>query len=283
MSPRWNRSVRLQVGRDAVAAVARAGWPRAVVVARARRAVEAGAAHAQAVEAVLQDLAAQTPLAGARLEAEIASALLHLDVVEGDFGGRTDRQLQGIAAACVAEMLGDDAARCAVRWHLQRDDRHLLVAAIAQDWLDLLQSAAKSAGLRLASVAPEFVVRWNACGGATKPGDGVFAVCAATDLAIAAVADGAVAAISVGAAVDLGAAQSRPEPPATAAASRVAAAGFSPDRRAMATVDERVDRFLCGRGQDPAAQSAFVLVAADEPAVAASARWSVRPSREMRA
>lgn len=293
MSPRWNRAVRLRVGTGAVDASVRAGWPRAVAVAAARRVVEdasppaAGIApHAQAIEAVLGELGAATPIRGARLEVEIASALLHLDVVEGDFGASTDRQLQGIATACVSEMLGDEASRRAVRWHLQRDDRHLLIVALAEDWIELLKAAAESAGLRLASIEPAFVARWNDSGGAMTPATGVFAVCTRADLAIAAVADGAIAAISVGAGVDLQRQAPGPgprTPEALARSGSVAASGFSSDRDGAAALDERVDRFLSGRGQDPDTPAAFVVLASDEAVVAASKRWTVIASPELRA
>jgi hypothetical protein len=115
-----------------------------------------------------------------------------------------------------------------------------------------------------------------------KSGNGVFALCGSGDFSIAAVADGAIAAISVGEGVDL---RIETPPPAARApkdparSSLVVSNGFSPDRQGMAIIDERVDRFLSGRGQDPEEQSAFVLVAADSLPIAASPRWSViRPS-----
>lgn len=291
MSPRWNRSVRLHIGVDAVGAVAQAGWPRAVAIAATRRSVATGASaadrapHAQAIEAALGELGALAPIQGARLEVEMASALLHLDVVEGDFGAQTDRQLQGVAAACVAEMLGDDAARRGVRWHLQRDDRHLLLVALAEDWIESLQAAATSAQLRLARVAPAFLARWNECGDAMRPGHGVFAVDGATELALAAVVDGSIAAISVGAGVGLQVEAPAPTAPAPRPLhpSPIVSSGFSPDPQGTANLDERVDRFLSSRGQDPDLQSAFVLVASDSsPPVAASTRWCVIPSPEGR-
>jgi hypothetical protein len=293
VSPRWNRSVRLRIGADTVEAAASAGWPRSVLIAESKRPAtggtlpgSGGAVHAPAIEAALADLASRTDIRGARLEVDVASTLLHLDVVEGDFGALTDRQLQGIAAACVSEILGDEAGGQSVRWHLQRGERHLLVIALAQRWIDLLQSAAATAGLHLASVQPAFIARWNASGGAMKGGDGVFAVCGSGDFAIAAVADGAIAAISVGAGVDLRIEAASPDdrsPKDPARPGRMVSSGFSPDRQGMAIVDERVDRFLSGRGQDPEEQSAFVLVAADSLQMAASTRWSVVRPPESRA
>jgi len=294
VSPRWNRSVRLRIGVDAVRASAHAGWPRVATIARAERPVTSPArvatdpsAHAPEVDAALAELGARMPLQGARLEVQVASTLLHFDVVEGDFGAQTDRQLQGVASACLSEMLGDEAAGRAVRWHLQDDDRHLLIVALSDAWIELAQAAATAAGLRLASVRPAFVARWNESRKAMKPGPGVFVVCDPRDLAIAAVADGAIAAISVGDGVDLAIEPPAPAPRtlgvATAATGAVASSGFSPDRPGIATVDDRVDRFLSARGQDPETLASFVMVAPDGTPVAASPRWSVIASPEMRA
>jgi hypothetical protein len=248
--------------------------------------------HAEAIEAVLQDVAAQGPLKDARLHVELSSSLLHLDVVEGDFGAHADRQLQGIASACVVEMLGDEAADHDVRWHLQRDARHLLIVAIARAHLALFEDVARSSGMRLRSVRPEFVVRWNQFGRAANPGRCVFAVSTTGDLSIASVVEGTIASISTGTGVDIqeGAAAGDPPSlpvervysnPATALLlTNPSAAGrgvFSSTRpipeEGMDALDGRVDRLLYGSGQDPAGQSKFILVASDVPALAASSRW----------
>jgi hypothetical protein len=258
--------VRLRVGVDAVEADALVRWPRAASVGQASRPVQRApcsppdvTAYAQTIDETLRELSSVASVKGARLEAELANALLHLDVVEGDFGAHTDRQLQGIASACVSEMLDDDHSERVVRWHLQRDERHLLIVAIAQDWIDLLHAAGRSAGLRLGNVEPEFISRWNESRHALKPGNAVFAVSAGADLAIAAVQDGTIAAISVGAGIEL------------------------PEAPGAALLDDRVDRFLSGRGQDPQSQSAFVLASSRTPTFATSTRWTVVGQPEKRA
>ena len=302
MSRPWNKSLRLRVASDQVEGTLHGGWPRGAQPVRAQRGVDQDAGsrtsdaggHAEAIDAVLQDIAAQTPLKGVRLDVELASSLLHLDVVEGDFGALADRQLQGIADACVVEVLGDAGAEHDVRWHLQRDARHLVVVAIARAHLALLESVARSFGMRVRSVKPEFVVRWNDFGRAVKPGRCVFAVSTTGDLSIGAVVDGALASISTGPGVDIheGIAAGAPTSPpvervySKPAASRLVTSSsgagrgmFTPTRPmpvdGFDALDARVDRLLVCSGQDPEAQARFILVASDVPALAASSRWVV--------
>lgn len=257
MSRPWNSVLRLVVATDRVEASLRGGWPGRAPLARAERVVERGAADAdpgaalaRAMDGAVQDVAALAPLHGAWLDVELPSALLHLDVAEGEFADRTARQLHDIASACLAEILGDAAGAHEVRWHLQRDARHLLIVAIEREVLSRLDDVASAAGLRLRSVKPAFVLRWNEFGRAVRPGRTVFAVNTPSDLSIAAIVDGAIACIST-------------------------SPGLDPQNAAAQRLDARVDRLLAGRGQDPADQAGFVLVAAQAAAIAASARWSV--------
>jgi hypothetical protein len=314
----WNESLRLRVDPGAVAATLRAGWPRRATTAEVRRRVERAAApvpggdsasvqdpsrHAEAIEAVLQEIASHTPLRGAALSVELSSAIVHLDVVDGDFAGRTDRQLHDIAIACVAELLGDAAADHEVRWQLQRDDRHLLICAIARSQLSMFDGLAQAFGMRLASVRPQFVVHWNEFGRAVEPGRCVFAVSAACDLAIASVVDGAISSISIGPGIDIESVDAPGDESLASAVDRVyskpdtglfvtgstatARGAFSPVRalppNGIDALDARVDRLLFGSGQDPADQSAFVLVTPDSPSIAASSRWSVMGQPEAQA
>ncbi|MGN6525772.1 MAG: hypothetical protein ACTHL8_05240 [Burkholderiaceae bacterium] len=299
MSPRWNRRLRLRVAPDRVSATLRSSGLRAAAPAHARRAVAPadGAAAADdlaaAVEAVIQDLASQAPLAGARLHVELSTALLHLDVAEGDFSDCPERELQGIAATCAQEMLGDDAADHDLRWALQRDERHLLIAAIPRARLALFESLARSADARLASVQPDFTLRWNEFGRVRTPGRSVFAVSSPADLSIAIVVDGAIACVSTGPGVDIATELEGDLP--SAVADRVYASGapallvttgdgngrgaFSSTRPmpqvGADALDARVDRLLRACGDDPAAVSSFLLVAADARSVEASSRWTV--------
>ncbi len=302
MSRPWNSCLRLRIAPDAVEATLRGGWPRSAPPVRARRKVEPAAdpaasdagGHAAAIDAAMQEIAAQASLKHARLDVELSGALLHLDVVEGDFAGSADRELQAIAQACVAEMLGDEAAEHDVRWQLQRDDRHLLIVAIARARLAMFEDLAQRSGMRLRSVKPEFATLWNEFGKALRPGHCVFAVCTATDLSIAVVVDGTISSISTGPGIDLhddDPAGNRSDPPIDRVyakpghalfTNRFSGAGrgvFSSiaamPREGIDTLDARVDRLLCGIGQDPADQSAFILVASDSPSPSASERWAV--------
>jgi hypothetical protein len=241
----------------------------------------------------MQDLASQAPLAGARLHVALSTALLHLDVAEGDFSGCSERQLQGIAAACAEEMLGDEAADHDLRWELQRDDRHLLIAAIPRARLALLESVARGNGARLASLQPDFTLRWNEFGRTRMPGRSVFAVSAPADLSIAIVVDGAIACVSTGPGVDIAAEDDGELPAAvvdrvyaSSAPALLVTTGDGSGRGAFSAtrpmpqlgadaLDARVDRLLRGCGDDPAAVSSFLLVAADARSVEASPRWTV--------
>ena len=314
MSLPWNRSVRLHLDADEVSAVCRVGWPRAAAGAEARCSVasvdpaspvsnDAPSADpgglAQAVRTVLQDVATQSPAKGASVHVELSNALLHLDVVEGDFGGCTDRQLADIAAACAAEILGPAADDHEVRSHLQRDGRRLLIAAIGRPLLSMLSDEARACGMRLASATPEFVAQWNAHGRAVKPGECVFAVSAPRDLAIATTADGAITSISVGPPVDLGIAEDTPAATVVERAYALPIPGllvngpagasrgvFSPSRPESSmgadALDIRVDRMLVAHGRDPEAQATFVLVAPGQASIETSARWSIAGQRSTR-
>ncbi|MEP7294942.1 MAG: hypothetical protein ABI702_02055 [Burkholderiales bacterium] len=313
MSLPWNRSVRLRVGPHGAAATLERTWPRRAAMASAHRAradaeIAAGTDGSAfglelgAIEPVLRELERAAPLRGARLNVELSDSVVHLDVVEGDFAGQSDPQLRAIAAACVAELLGDDADAYELRWQLQPDDRHLLICAIARAHLSALAQDAATLGLLLTSVQPDFVVQWNRHAGTLTSGTSVFAVTSGTALAIAWVVDGIISAISVAACAN---AASDDEPvdasstgaeddPALAAEqldSNVgrlllglglhghARSGFSPTHPspldAVDDLDTRADRLLASIGQEPNAQTAFMLVAPDASVPAASRRWTV--------
>ncbi len=280
----------MRVGPQAVSATLARAWPRGAALAVAQRAPLAfsgsgdhGAVHPtqppsqqpthqstqqpalapalecalREIEPVLRDLASEASIEGARLRVTLSDALVHLDVIAGDFIGNSDRQLQAIAEACAAELLGEGASDGMgpheVRWQLQPGGEHLLVCAVPRACLAELARAAGACGLKLASVQPDFVCQWNAHAGALKPGATVFAVAASAHVAVAAVINGVISAISVG-----------------------ASAGAAAPRDALAWLDARVDRLLTGIGQDLAAQSAFVLVSPDGAVPEPAGRWVVR-------
>ena len=315
MSLPWNRPVRMRLAPDEVRATWKSAWPRSAAAAEARCSVEpvdGGAAASQrmatpdldglarAVGVVLKEIATHAPAKGRALNVELSSALLHLDVVEGDLAGHADRQLADIATACAAEVLGDTVGDHEIRSHLQRDGRRLLIAAIGRPLLAMLSEQARACGMRLVSATPEFVAHWNAHGHAVKPGESVFAVSAARDLSISTIVDGTITAISIGPPVDLDAATQAPaavvverayaKPITSLLASGSAGksrGAFSPSRPATPVgadaLDLRVDRMLVASGRDPKAQSTFVLVAPDAPSIEASTRWSTAGPRSARA
>ena len=304
MSRPWNRSVDLRVSPQRVAATLRQGWPRRELVARAQRVAVPATADAargdiddDAVESVLRELDAICALKGARLNVGMSGALIHFDVVAGDFAANTDRQLGEVAGACVAELLGDAAADHELRWQLQRDERHLLICALAQPSLSTLDAAARALGLRLASVQPLFLRAWNDHGRKLPAGDSVFAVQGQAELTIASVRHGTIANIVVGRAATptVRAAEAAPAarrrvalspesvsgPPATAAA-RFAFAPAPADSAARG-LDTRVEALLAGLGRDAADQNAFVLVCAEGPPPLVSQRWRVIDASEVSA
>jgi len=224
-----------------------------------------------AIDAVLSELAETRPLQGAWLDVDLADSLVQLDVVKGDFAGDSDRRLQTVAAACMAELLGEAAQRHEVRWQLQPGGSHLLIAAIAQAQLRALTDAAARHGLRLRSVRPDFGRQWNLHSSALKPGTGVFAVACGREAVIACVSRGAIVEISSGGWLDKPAAANDEMSPGTRLMS-----GFGLDPLATAKLlDKRCDRLLASVGQDPALQSAYVLVAPPLSSEAVSSRWTV--------
>jgi hypothetical protein len=268
----------------AAAAVLEQGWPHRKVLARASHAISetntgssSALQHAPAesvsrtVDAVLTELGKAASLRGARLEVEWADALMHFDVVAGDFDGYSDRQLQSVAAACLAELLGDGALAHDMRWQLQADGKHLLIGAIARDQLGALSEAAARHGLKLVSVQPDFCLQWNRHAPAVNPGAAVFAVASGQEAVIACVADGAVAAISGGAWL---ARVNLPGNSTVAVNKLMHGLGLEPTAKDV-LLDVRVDRLLASVGQDAASQSAFVLVAPEVADTKVSARWTL--------
>lgn len=156
------------------------------------------AAAKEALLAVLGELADATPLKGALLNVELADALVVMDVATGEFAGQSDRQLQTIAQACCAELLGAAQGQTEVRWQLQRDEKHLLICTLNQAVLAWLTEAAAQVELQLASVQPHFLRQWNVHAGKLRPGHGVFAVASGVHAVIACVAEGVITTLSRG-------------------------------------------------------------------------------------
>jgi hypothetical protein len=260
-----------------------AGWPHAQVLAHSRHAtgardpepVDEGAVPTTGlgglIEATLTELSHGRSLKGARLDVELADALVHLDVASGDFSAESDAVLAAVARACIAELLGDAIKDHVVRWQLQADARHLLICAVDQSLLQSLDKLAARHGLRLRSVQPDFCVQWNRHVDKLRTATGVFAVAHGNDAVIAHADRGTVRALSVGPWLD------RIDPPGTSnpqAMRLLCELGLAPLSTA-GVLDQRVDRLLASVGACADAQGAFVLVAPASSAKAVTRRWIV--------
>jgi len=278
----WNRTLRLRLEPQRVCGFLLGGWPRQAVLAETSRAVSRDApvadasaapdlaAQARTIGTVMQDLAAKTSIEGAKLRVELADSLVHLDVAEGDFADHRDSQLSAVAAACVAEMLGDEAEGCELRWQLQSDERHLFICAVGRAQLQALRRVADDHGLQLDSLQADFSLQWNRHARALGRGAAVFAVASEDDAVIACVDDGVICCVSSGQWLDADAGgTSRPQ------VERLLCS-LGMDRQATAgMLDNRADRLLASLGRDAAAQSSFVLVAPDISSNALSSRWKI--------
>lgn len=225
----------------------------------------------RSIEAVLFELGETGSLRHARLDVEVAESLTHFDVVNGEFAGDTDRQLQSVADACVAELLGDAAPGHQVRWQLQTDGAHLLISAIPKDLLETLTESAARHAMHLRSVRPDFCVQWNRHSSSLRPGQSVFAVACGREAVVACVARGSIVQISNGGWLDRHGNQGLASVPADSLMS-----GIDIAHGTAQLLDARVDRLLASIGRTTATQSAYVLVAPKMPDDAVSSRWTVR-------
>lgn len=285
----WNSAVTLWIAPGRVSGSVARGWPRRRTLARNTQAISdwlvlaetadpaqaalAGSGLASTIDAVMAELELAAPLAQARLNVILADALVYLDVANGDFLDESDRQLQVLASACMNDLLGDKASEHDVRWHLQTNGRHLLIAAVARGLLDELVAAADRHKMSLGSVQPELCHHWNRHGAALKPGHAVFAVASGQDAVVASVTDGAIVAVSSGSWLDP-ATQTEPMPALNTETPSGAQADRTPTTRAL---DARTHRLLASIGLEAASQSTFILVAPNLPAGTVSPCWTVLP------
>lgn len=253
MSRLLNSCVALLVRPEAMRASSWRGWPRRRQTAELAVEISADQTHAAALAQLLDGLAQHSKIDGASLHVELADSLVHFDVVEGDFSALGTRTLSAMADASVAELLGDSASDYAVRWTLQRDERHLLVCALPERWLDTLSDAASTRRLGVASIRTGFRTQWNAQMAGTPAADAVFAVAEGAQVLITCVNSGVVTAISHG--------------PWLADSAEPA----------TALIDVHVDRMLTGLGLDLQAARDFVLVSAAPAPHPLAPRWQVRP------
>ena len=222
------------------------------------------------VDAVLQEHEQSASLRGTGLMVEVDDPLVHFDVAEGDFGTQSDRQLQVIAVACVAELLGDAASEHEVRWSLQASARQLLIAAVPRTLMATLEAAAGVRGMRLLSVQPSLARRWNSFAPTLKAERAVFATTSGRHAVVACVVDQSIRAVSVG--------PWRDDDDAAAGTTAAQAA------LAAARLDARAARLLASLGIADGAEPEHLLIT-DDPAMAGAAPppWSVVAPPELAA
>lgn len=278
MSRLSNDVVRLRVVPRSASAARLRGWWRPRVVARSDQPAPAAPPaddeaplSVLAIDAALRELAAAAPLKNVPLDVELAGPLVHLDVAIGDFAANNGRQLASIAAACVDELLGDAAKDLEIRWQLQADGRHLLIAAVARLQLQALAEVASNHGMRLRSVQPDFCLQWNHHARRLRPHSGVFVVASGRDAVVAQVDRGTVRALSGGPWLDR---RDTVDAPATQAQRLMGSLGLARGQ-SSAALDIRVDRMLTSMGSRPEAQASYVLVAPQGALGAVAPRWRV--------
>lgn len=271
MSRLSSKRLRLEIGPHALRASVWSGLIRRERVADATIEIDAGASADDALGTLLKRLDRKAHIGGASVDVEIASSLLHFDVVEGEFDAMPERQLTSLARAAVVELLGERADEHLIRWHLQQGQRHLLIVAIPNQWLQSVRKAAAAHRVSLASVRPAFNRQWNAFMARQVPADGVFAVADHDDVVIAFVQRGAITAVSCGPWYD------DPGRFSDSMAERLMAELVLARKNKTEPIDLQVDRMLSGLGIDPDAPGRYLLVAPGEPPARLSTRWAVKP------
>jgi hypothetical protein len=179
----------------------------------------------------LAELGTLRSLRGAPLDVVVGDEFAYLDVVRGDFFVQTDQQIEMLAQAWVAEVLGSAVTSHSIRWQLQRDSEHLLVASLDAPLLQALSEMALEQGMRLRRVEPLFAACWNAPGNRLHAsGECLFACVEVGHAVIASVHKGVITGLSQGA--------------------------MTADAHGL---DRRADRLLASLGRDPAALERNVL------------------------
>jgi hypothetical protein len=232
---RWNDKVQLVLR------------PQGVFAARSRvglRAVERITRHALpetarweydemlgAAALALTELDAMRSLRGAALDVVVCDEFAHLDVVRGDFFVQTDRQIELLAQAWVAEVLGSAVAPHSIRWQLQQGSEHLLVATLNAPLLQAINEMALEIGMRLRRIETLFAACWNAPSNRLRAAGECLFACAELGYAvIASVQNGVITGMSQGA--------------------------MTPDEHGL---DRRADRLLASLGREPVALERSVL------------------------
>lgn len=258
----WNKSIELYVGAHQVCGTLHPAWYRHDVLARAGHLVEQSfmttddAAPLGAIDAVLSDLRASAPSGAVDLNVVMSDKHIHYDVVAGNYRHASERQLDSIASACVAELLADLAVGQLVRWQLQPDQRHLLICSTALQYIESIADASLRQGLSLASLQPEFCAQWNRHAVTAHSGTSVFASANCAQVTIACVQGDAITAVS-GGLVHEG--ETRP----------------TGTLCATSGLDSRVNRLLASIGVEICTVSTFTLVVRDTPVHRLDPRWTI--------
>jgi hypothetical protein len=272
----WSRSVHLKIAPHRISAVLERGWPASTRIAAATQAsAERVPARSSAtaevegdqIEAVLQQLELSASVRGARYRAEIADALVHFDVAEGLFATQTDRELQTIAAACVEELLGEEAPAYEVRWNLQTRGRHLFIAALPRAYLTRLAAIATQRGSRLVSVQPAFCRQWNAFAHLLTARVAIFAVTSGAHVVVACVLDGALCGISVGPWTS--------DPIDDLAMPEPAGPGPGMPIQTSLLIERRATRLFASLGVELESDPQFILVTPEPSALSVSPPWTL--------
>lgn len=258
----WNKSIELYVGAHQVCGTLHPAWYRHDVLARAGHLVEQSfmttddAAPLGAIDAVLSDLRASAPSGAVDLNVVMSDKHIHYDVVAGNYRHASERQLDSIASACVAELLADLAVGQLVRWQLQPDQRHLLICSIALQYIEAIAEASLRQGLSLASLQPEFCAQWNRHAIAAHSGTTVFATANCAQVTVACVEGDAITAVSGG---------------------LFHGNEACPEENLCATsgLDSRVNRLVASIGVDIRTVSTFTLVVRDITVHRLDPRWTV--------
>lgn len=270
MSLPWNKSVRLHIGDQSVEGVLHPAWaPRRPVRSALHRSATS-APHGKAspaltssvpfdgaMTATLNELGVAPNSGVKNAQILMANARVHFDVVSGEYADLSDRQLQTIAQACVGEILGDRALGTAVRWQLQKDAHHLLIAAIESREVEQIEALGREHGLERISLQPEFCWHWNNHASLLAKDLAVFATAGESHTVVALVVAGSIAAISCGSV------------PTQAADPNEAS------EQPKGALDDRVDRLLSSEGHDLSQVQGYFLVTKATEALALSARWQV--------
>lgn len=201
-----------------------------------------GEALETALPGLLSDIAGDLN-SSKHLHVVLADSHFYFDLVKGDYRGTSDRHLQTIASACVAEILGGAGADRLVRWQLQPDMRHMLICAMLRQEVVLLDDSAARQRLSLRSLQSEFCTQWNAHSSQLPDSVGVFVVASSSHAVVAVVQAGSITALS---------------------------AGTTPDGKAL---EERAEQLLSSIGLDVEALTTFLLVQDRTSTLAVSQRW----------